>query len=69
MPVKATATPLPLRLQPAYKLQVDFREELGIKKSSAQITDLYTKEELVGKQVPAVVNFPRDKSDPLGLNV
>ena len=44
--------------RPAYKLKVDFGEELGIKKSSAQITDLYAKEELLGKQVLAVVNFP-----------
>ncbi|MGY6647802.1 tRNA-binding protein [Wenyingzhuangia sp. IMCC45574] len=42
---------------PAYILQIDFGE-LGIKKTSAQITELYTTEELVGKQVVAVVNFP-----------
>lgn len=42
---------------PAYKLKVDFGE-LGILKSSAQITNLYTPEDIVGKQVVAVVNFP-----------
>ena len=42
---------------PAYKLQIDFGE-LGIKKTSAQITTLYNLEELIGKQVVAVVNFP-----------
>ncbi len=43
--------------KPAYQLTIDFGD-LGIKKSSAQITALYNKDELIGKQVIAVVNFP-----------
>ena len=43
----------------AYQLKIDFGKELGIKNSSAQITDLYSIEELIGKQILAVVNFPK----------
>ena len=44
--------------RPAYQLEVDFGGDLGVKRSSAQITEQYTPEELIGKQVLAVVNFP-----------
>ena len=48
----------PQARKPAFKLQVDFGDRVGVKKSSAQITAHYTAQTLIGKQVIAVVNFP-----------
>ncbi len=52
------AEPFPEARKPAYRLWVDFGPDIGAKKCSAQITTLYTHDELVGRQVVAVVNFP-----------
>ena len=48
----------------AYKLTIDFGDEIGVRHSSVQITALYTKEELIGKQVVGVVNFPKKQIGP-----
>lgn len=53
-----SAEPFPKARRPAYKLTIDFGDEIGIKRSSAQITELYDINGLIGKQVMAVINFP-----------
>ena len=54
----------PEAIKPAYQIEVDLGEKIGVKKTSAQITDLYSKEELINKQVIVVVNFPPKKIGP-----
>ena len=58
------ATEFPEAHKPAYKLVVDFGDEIGSKNSSAQITHHYKPEELIGKQIMAVVNFPVKQIGP-----
>jgi tRNA-binding protein len=59
------AQPFPEARKPAFKLTLDFGPEIGTKRSSAQVTALYTPEQLIGRRVAAVVNFPPRQIGPM----
>lgn len=56
--------PFPEARKPAWKLRIDFGPEIGVKKTSAQITELYGRDDLIGRLVMAVVNFPPRQIGP-----
>lgn len=64
-----TADPFPEARKPAYKLTIDFGAAIGVRKSSVQITDHYTLNGLVGRQVAAVINFPPRQIGPFMSDV
>jgi len=64
-----TAEPFPEARKPAYRLTIDFGPDVGVKKSSAQITRHYTPDQLVGRKVAAVVNFPPRQIGPMQSQV
>jgi tRNA-binding protein len=63
------AHPFPKARRPAFILEIDFGPEIGVKRSSAQITDHYALDELPGRQVAAVVNFPPRQIGPMRSEV